>query len=81
MSCVLFQFESKFIQFCTELALTSLRKERHRLDMARECHKDEKEIEEATKSLAQICRLVAQLYVHHPQMHLVSSTAALLLLC
>lgn len=67
-----FQFESKFVQFCTLLALNSLRKERHRLEIARDCQKDEREAEDATGNLVRICRLVARLYAHHHQMYLVS---------
>ena len=52
----------------------ALRKERHRLDTARLYQKDNKDSlsdEASPDGLVQICCLVARLYQHHPQMHVV----------
>ena len=64
------QFGSRYLQFCTEVGMTALKKDRFLLD-ASKIRKDDSETEEATAGLSKTCRVLAKLYQNHIQMHLV----------
>ena len=61
------------MEFCSEISLRILRKERHVLDSARIYRKDAEEAANAADRLARACSLLAASYAKHPQMSLVSS--------
>ena len=68
---LLLQFNDEHIQFCSEIAVIALKKDRFQLDAAK-IKGDESQCTSAFAGLVENCRILTMLYESHDQMCLVS---------
>ena len=68
--CFVLQFGDEYLQFCAELALDTLKKDRFVMDTSK-IKRDEAQCDVATEALTNSCLAIAKLFNAHDQMAVV----------